>query len=394
MYAGFGLVAGSLAPLIGPIRGDLSLSASTMGLVLGAWQLVYLFSAIPGGRVIDRLGSPVTIGLAAAVVCVSGLARAAAGGPVTLYLAVAAFGVGGPLISIGGPKLIAQWFAPAHRSGAVGIYSTAPATGTMIALASTNSVAVPLTGSWRGALALDGLVAGATGVVWVLVAVGARGRTPFPATAPATAQGPRGGRSRALLRTSAMRLVLAMAVLSFLFNHGVGNWLVEMLRDGGRSAVAAGNLAALTTMVGIAATAVVPRVATPPRRRTLHLVLFAVGAVGIAAVPHLDGPAVVGALVAVGVTRAAALPLAMIVLMDDPDIGPANMAAAGGLYFTAGEIGGVAGPWAVGAASESAGGFGLAAALLAGAALVLAGLSTRLPGGTRPVEDWEPARSL
>ncbi len=134
VYAGFGLTSGAMAPVVGEIRHDLGLSTSAMGLVLGAWQLVYLFSAIPGGRVIDRLGARRAVAATAVLVAASAAARAGAQGFVTLYLAVALFGLGGPLISIGGPKLIAAWFAPEDRGKAVGLYSTAPAVGAMVAL--------------------------------------------------------------------------------------------------------------------------------------------------------------------------------------------------------------------------------------------------------------------
>lgn len=390
VYAGFGLTSGAMAPVVGEIRSDLGLSKAAMGLVLGAWQLVYLFSAIPGGRVIDRLGARRAVAATAVLVAASAAARAGAQGFVTLYAAVALFGLGGPLISIGGPKLIAAWFSPAERGKAVGLFSTAPAVGAMIALFAMHSVAIPITGSWRGAMLLYAVGTLSTGVVWWLVSAGGATAT---ATAPAGDVG--GARaladaaptatSRDLLRSPSVRLVLVLALGSFLYNHGIGNWLVEMLRDGGRDATHASQLGALTTLVGIGSALVVPRLATPARRKPLYLGVYLLGAVGVALVPHLDGATVFVALVAVGVTRAAALPLGMMLLMDDKSVGAQNMAVAGGLYFTAGEVGGVVGPLLVGSAAGASGGYSLAAGLLGGCALAMALVVSRLPSSRRLV---------
>ncbi|MEZ5260256.1 MAG: MFS transporter [Acidimicrobiales bacterium] len=395
VYAGFGLTSGAMAPVVGEIRHDLGLSTSAMGLVLGAWQLVYLFSAIPGGRVIDRLGARRAVAATAVLVAASAAARAGAQGFVTLYLAVALFGLGGPLISIGGPKLIAAWFAPEDRGKAVGLYSTAPAVGAMVALFAMHSVAIPLTGSWRGAMLLYAGGTLSTGLVWWVLSRSSTGAAAGaePGPGEAAARRRRGAlaeqaptrTSRQLLGTRSVQLVLVLAVGSFLYNHGIGNWLVEMLRDGGRSASGASSLGALTTLVGIASALVVPRLATPARRRPLYLSVYLIGAVGVALVPHLGGGVVFVALVAVGVTRAAALPLGMMLLMDDPDVGAENMAVAGGLYFTAGEIGGVVGPLLVGSAAQSAGGYGLAALLLGGCALAMAVVVGRMPAARRLV---------
>ena len=41
-YASFGMVSSSLAPLVGQVTGDLGLSYSHMGTILGVWQLTYI----------------------------------------------------------------------------------------------------------------------------------------------------------------------------------------------------------------------------------------------------------------------------------------------------------------------------------------------------------------
>lgn len=383
VYAGFGLVAGSLAPVVADVQADLGLSKSAMGLVLGAWQLVYLVSAVPTGAFIRRVGLRWSVALSAVVVCASGMLRAGAGGFGTLYAAVALFGFGGPLISIGAPQLIGEWFDATERRTAVGVYTTAPSVGMMFAMFTANGVFVPLFGSWRPTLVLYGAMAGVTGLVWLSVSatVGARSRRPVDSAAAgaAAALG-----SRALLRLPVVRLVLVLAVGSFLFSHALGNWMVRMLQDGGRSAATAGTLAAFTTLVGIGATAVVPRLATAERRVALLVGVYLLGAVAVAGMTFVTGSAVLGLLIGLGIARASSLPMAMLVLMDAPEVGPRNMAAAGGLYFTAGEVGGVLGPLLVGVVADASGGFRAPALALAVVALALAVVSLRVPRPDRP----------
>ena len=53
------------------------------------------------------------------------------------------FGLGGPLISVGAPKLICIWFNESERKLVMGIYTTGMALGTIIVLSITNSVIMP-----------------------------------------------------------------------------------------------------------------------------------------------------------------------------------------------------------------------------------------------------------
>ena len=139
IYFGFGLTVAAMAPLVAPIRLDLGMSDGAMGAVLGAWPLVYIASAMPCGAFLDRVGAGRALFLSAAVMALSAAARGLAEGQVSLFLAVALFGLGGPLISIGAPKLVSQWFEGPDRGLAMGIYITGPALGGIAALALTKA---------------------------------------------------------------------------------------------------------------------------------------------------------------------------------------------------------------------------------------------------------------
>ncbi|NQV61591.1 MAG: MFS transporter, partial [Alphaproteobacteria bacterium] len=135
LYFAFGLTLVAMAPLIGAIRADLNLSDGAMGLVLGAWPLVYIASAMPCGAFLDRAGPRRALFAAAVIIALSAVARGLANDQLSLFLAVALFGIGGPLISIGAPKLVSLSFEGPDRGMAMGIYITGPALGGICALA-------------------------------------------------------------------------------------------------------------------------------------------------------------------------------------------------------------------------------------------------------------------
>ena len=104
-YTSFGLVSGGIPPLVGRVSDDLNLSRSAMGSILGAWPLVYVAVSIPAGALIDRFGLRRSLAAGIVLVALSGVLRAVAVNHATLFLAVAVFGLGGPFISVGAPKL-------------------------------------------------------------------------------------------------------------------------------------------------------------------------------------------------------------------------------------------------------------------------------------------------
>ena len=169
VYASFGIGVASIPPLVDPIIEDLGMSSSAMGFVLGGWQLVYIVTAYPMGMLVDRWGTRRALGVGIVVVWLSLVLRGLAVDFMTLFLAVGLFGIGGPLISIGAPKVVSQWFTGKERGLAAGIYATAPVSGMVLALSTAGSVVLSLTGSWRGISIVYGvLILFAMAAWWLL----------------------------------------------------------------------------------------------------------------------------------------------------------------------------------------------------------------------------------
>ncbi|MEZ5739383.1 MAG: MFS transporter [Burkholderiaceae bacterium] len=372
LYAAFGLVVTSLAPLIGPIEASLDISHAQMGSVLGAWQGVYIVSAIPCGILLDRLGSRWALVIAAAVIAASAFGRSLADSYGMLLMAVMIFGLGGPIVSAGAPKVIAQWFSGSDRGFAMGVYLTGPSVGGVISLMLTHSVLLPAFGNdWRQVLMLWGAVAIVAGMVWLAVA-----STPTALAGEkaerAVARAPQGQTMRRLLRAPAVRLVMAMSVGVFMFNHGLNNWLPEMLHAEGMTPVQAGFWSAIPTIVGIAGSLTIPRLATPGRRFTI-LLLLSVAACAATLLLHFQArPVLLTGLVMQGIARSALMTVLILTLVELPAIGAQHAGTAAGLFFSAAEVGGVLGPLMMGSLYQLTGAFDAALWLLTAVTALLA----------------------
>lgn len=372
LYIGFGLVAASLSPLVGTINDDLGLSRSQMGAVLGSWQFVYLFAAIPAGKFLDRFGLRTGLAVGSALIAASGLLRALAVDWFSLIGAVGVFGLGGPLVSIGVPTLVSLRFEGSDRGLATGIAVSGPVVGSMVTLLSANAFLMPALGeSWRAVVAVYAMWSVAAAVVWLMVSARVGDANNWQRSDEGRVS------NRALLDVGIVRLILVLAILTFFITHAIANWLPEMLRDHGLSPTSAGVWAAVISIPGLAAALVVPRMARPSRRRVLLIGVYCMLGVGLIPLAVSWSALTAGGILLFGAMRAVALPIAMLFLMDDERVGPTNMAGAGALYFTAGEIGGVSGPVVVGIVADASG-FGPAIWIMVAVAAVMAALASRL----------------
>jgi cyanate permease len=369
LYGSFGLVATSLAPLAALIIDDLSMTHGEMGFVMGAWQLVYIGAAIPAGILLDKLGARRALLIGGMLVGFSALARAWAFDTNSLILAVMIFGLGGPIISAGAPKVVVSLFEGSSRGLAMGIYMTGPALGGIVSLTATHPFLLPLMeGDWRGVLTLWGGVTFAASALWFLIA---SIRVNMDTSVPAT-----GGPSQLrvignLLGKPTVLLVLAMSICVFLFNHGLMNWLPELLRSHGMTATQAGYWAALPTVVGIMGSLMIPRLASPERR---FYILIGLSISALAASLLLRAPsepALLSGLLLQGLARSSLMTLLILTLVELPEIGEKYAGVASGIFFTAAEVGGVLGPLMLGLLYLPGEGFGNGLWLLTGVAVIM-----------------------
>ena len=373
-YFVFGLTSAALAPLVLPVIRDLGMNHSQMGSVLGGWQLVYIGSAMACGAFLDRVGIRRGIMIAGLIIAASNVFRSISVDYVTLFLAVAIFGLGGPLVSIGAPKLISQWFGANERGLAMGVYITGASLGNMTSLAVTNAVMMPLfDDSWRSVLLCYAGVVLTAALVWTLIAAHPVSRE-IERKAAAEPRLPQRQVFAQLFRSRAVRIVLVMSVGAFFINHGFNNWLPEILRSGGMTAEAAGLWAAIPTAVGIMGALTIPRLATPPRRLPIIVGVLLCSCVATQMI-RIGGdiPLLIG-VIALVMSRGSMLSLLMLILIEAPGVDIKSTGSAGGLFFSAAEVGGMLGPLTLGALSDATGGFAMGLNLLTAIAAALIGL--------------------
>ncbi len=375
LYACFGLVVVSVAPMVLRIEESLSISHAQMGSVMGAWQLVYIFSAIPCGVLLDRLGGKWSLFIGGLLIAISGLGRAWATDYWSFLLVVMLFGLGGPIISSGAPKVVTELFTGSKRGFAMGIYMTGPAFGGVVCLTQTNAVLLPLFDmEWRSVMTLWGVCCVVSAVLWLVLAnLFHLGRPEATSSAPRV---PQLQVMRELVATPAVRVVLVMSVGVFLYNHGLNNWLPQLLQEGGKSATAAGYWAALPTVIGMLGSLLIPRLATPERRFNILMMLCAAAMFATLLIQLGDNLSLTTGLILQGIARSSLMTVLILTLVELPGIGEQRAGVASGMFFSAAEVGGVLGPLGIGVVYQTTGSFdnalwglsALALLMIAGAA--------------------------
>jgi sugar phosphate permease len=368
LYVTFGLISRAMAPLTTPILKDLNITYSQMGLILGTWQLTYIFVAIIAGAIIDKWGVRLALMAGTMLMGLSAVLRYFPHSFTSMLLIVALFGLGGPMISIGCPKTISVWFSGRSRGTAVALYTTAPSVGGLLALSLTNSIVMPMTGySWRLTFVYYGLVTFAAAVVWFLLARDTR----------QYASGNRigGGVFGRLIRMRKVQLIVLMGLFNFITSHGMLNWLPNILETKGLPPTIAGYASSIPLAVGIPGVLLIPRLIPPARRQSVIALLATIALPSALLIIMASGGLFILGLVMFGVSVSTIMPLLVLILMDDPDIGAKYMGSAGGLFFCVAEVGGFTGPLIVGALVDMTGTFLAGAGFLACSMLVIILLS-------------------
>ena len=367
LYFSFGLNLASLAPLVTFIEADLQISHSAMGAVLGVWQFVYIVASVPCGILIDRVGSRYAFTVGALLIAVSAIGRSLAGDYVQLLLAVGAFGLGGPIISAGAPKMIAGWFQGRERGLAMGIYITGFGVGSILSLTLTNSILMPwFNEDWRLVLRFWGLLTLLAGAVWFVISW-----LPAVRGGKHTSIRIKGALVMPLLQLRSVQLVLLMSIGVLFFTHGLSNWMPELLRSGGMSVDQASLWAAVPVVVAIAGALVIPRLASGEYRYRVLLLLF-LCAIGASVLLRAAlGPVLVSGLILDGIARSSMTTVLILTLVETRGIGEERAGSAAGLYFSVAEIGGVAGPVMLGVLYDATGDFSGGLGLLTAISLLL-----------------------
>lgn len=354
-YACFGLGVGSIPPLVDPIIRDLEMTSGQMGLVLGAWQLVFIGAGSPLGSLVDRWGARRAIVLGLCLILLSLLLRGMATNFLTLLLAVALFGGGAPIISVGMPKLVGQWFSGNDRGPATGTYVVGRDIGSVFALATAASFVIALTGSWRGISIVYGVITLVVIVLWILFGKDAP-QAPVIRAVDESALSDDLVHSPGiltLLKIRNVQLVLLLGFVVFFMNHALGAWLPTVLQENGFSLAASGRWVAVGIGVAMISNFTVPSLARMGRRSMWLIAMLAGGALTTVGLTSFTGPALIAMVLVGTIIRLPAMQVLTLVLLETPGVGAKRMGTAGGIFFAIAEIGGFTGPLMMGLVRDS-----------------------------------------
>jgi len=366
LYVAFGLISRAIAPLVTPILQDLQLSYAQMGFILGSWQLTYIGVAMLAGSLIDNWGVRKSLMAGTIVMGLSSVLRYFPRGFEGMLAAVALFGAGGSMISIGIPKAIFLWFQGKSRGTAVGFSLTGSWIGGIFALTCTNSLVMPWMGhSWRYCLALYGFLTFAIALLWWFFVRDTEIR-------PGAQEAGIIKVFYKLIRVRNVQIALISGFLFFTVLHGFSNWLPKILETSGFSRALSGIMAAIPLAAGIPALLIIPHLIPAASRGRCLAVLAFLTIITLAMSVATSGVAQLIGLALFGFITSPLLSILTLILMDTSDVGPESMGSAVGLFYCASEIGGVTGPLMIGVLKDVTGGFLAGTIFLAVLCLVIA----------------------
>ena len=106
IYVVFGMVLLAIPPMVAEVRADLGISRAMLVFARCLGAAVHRHGAA-GGLIIDRLGLRLSLTAGSLLIAASAVMQACAQGVVMLWLAIGIIGIGGPLVSLSAPKLVA-----------------------------------------------------------------------------------------------------------------------------------------------------------------------------------------------------------------------------------------------------------------------------------------------
>lgn len=143
---------------------DLGIDAAVMGVVFSAFSWTYAAAQIPGGVLLDRLGSKLTYFLSITLWSFFTLLHSLAGGIGSLLALRLGLGVSEAPCFPTNSRIVSTWFPQAERATATGVYTV----GEYVGLAFLSPVLFWIIGAfgWRSLFVIVGVVGIGFGLVW------------------------------------------------------------------------------------------------------------------------------------------------------------------------------------------------------------------------------------
>jgi len=340
VYSCFGIVSGSLAPISPLLIKELNLTYTQMGIILGFWQFIYIFTAMPTGNIIDKwqLKKSITIGII--VMLASMILRGLSINFMSLLLSVGLFSFGGPIASSGSPKLVATWFKKKDRGIASGIYATGPVIGNAIAFASAPIIAINIFDNWRGISIIYGIILIIVLIIWLLFAKNKSNNKQEINIQKVS--------YKELIKINTVKIIMILSVIFFFISHSLGAWTPSVLIDKNFSITNSGYITSISTIISLISLIIITSVFKKGKRKHAIIYILLISSVASLGIAFFSGFKLIFSIFLIFSVKRALMPLSTLILMEHKDIGPQKIGTAAGMFFASAEIGGFSGPFIIG----------------------------------------------
>ena len=347
IYFCFGFTISSIAPIVPFITEDLDISYKQMGLILGAWQFIYIFFALPAGFIIDKYGLKISIFSAALIIALSLVFRGFSNNFYQMWMAVALFGIGGSLISIGAPKASSLWKNQKYRAISLGILITGPMVGSIVSLLVMNSLFMPLfNNDWKYIYILYSLIPLISGFIWLIIFN--KNKINYKIDKPHFNIYKSISVFKLIITKKRFILLLILGTCSMLLVHGITGWLPKILSTKEISIKLSSYLAAIPLIIGIFSALIIPRFSNNKIRIKILTFLFINAAISLSMIQSSNHNIYIFGIILLGISTGSFIALLLNHLTETKDISYENIGIASGLFFSVIEIGGVLGPFIIG----------------------------------------------
>lgn len=156
----------ALSVLFDELSQDLGLTIVQVGFIWSVSSLTGLIMAIPGGLLSDRFGPRNMLLFVYVTSGVLGLCRAFAAGYISFLVISMLYGLVLATGAINVIKVISDWFHPAERGIATGVFSLGFASGFLLGSFAAATYLSPWLGGWRPVFILFGVLSIIIGLLW------------------------------------------------------------------------------------------------------------------------------------------------------------------------------------------------------------------------------------
>ncbi|WP_107060324.1 CynX/NimT family MFS transporter [Streptomyces sp. NRRL F-5123] len=378
----------SLGPLMKEVRSGLGMSGAMAGLLTSVPAACFALFGFAAPRLARRHG-PGAVVLAGMAAITAGLLLRPFAGSTAPFLAASALALAGIAVANVLMPVIVKRYFPDRVGPVTGLYSMALSLGTALAAA----LSVPLTDAmghgWRLGLGVWAALAAVAVVVWLPLvrdrSAAPQPAAPKPAAPQSAARQAAAGEQGRITRSRTAWTMAAFFGLQGTSAYVTMGWMPQIFRDSGISAGQAGLLLALTMVLGVPLSFVLPPLAARMRSQgPIVLVLAAFQVAGYAGLWAAPAAAPWAWALLLGVANCAfPLVLTMIGMRARSGAGVVRLSA---FAQSTGYLLSIPGPILVGALNQASGSWGLPLAMML-ALVVPQAVCGVLAGRNRHIED-------